>query len=164
MLLLRLACPHVHNGIMKLRVYLDTTVLSAAEDARAPERRAQTLEFLAHAAEYDLSISELTHQELIATPDPGKRQRLISRAEAIARVALTEEMHALAVQYVDHEVIPAAFEDDALHIAAAVFSGHDILASWNFRHMVNRRRRSLVNLLNASRGLPTIEILAPSEL
>jgi hypothetical protein len=40
----------------------------------------------------------------------------------------------------------------------AVVGRHDVLLSWNFRHLVNRRRRAKVNELNVSQGLPTIEI------
>jgi len=36
--------------------------------------------------------------------------------------------------------------------------------SWNFRHLVNRRRRALVNEVNILTGFPSIEILAPPEV
>ncbi len=54
--------------------------------------------------------------------------------------------------------------NDAVHVAAAVFTRHDILLSWNFKHMVNRIRRAKVNEVNISLGLPIIEILAPPEI
>jgi hypothetical protein len=54
--------------------------------------------------------------------------------------------------------------DDALHVAAAVLGRYDVLVSWNFRHLVNRRRRAALNSLNTSWGLPAIEIIAPAEL
>ena len=54
--------------------------------------------------------------------------------------------------------------NDALHVAAAVLHRQDILLSWNFKHLVNRRRRARVNDINISLGLPTLEILAPPEL
>lgn len=149
---------------MKLRVYLDTTVVSAAEDARAPDRQAQTMAFFERAAEFTLATSELTRQELLGTPDLSRRDRLLERIADIPIVAIDAEMLALAREYVGHDIIPAPYQDDAVHIAAAVLSGQDVLASWNFRHLVNRRRRSLVNLLNTSRNLPTIEILTPPEL
>ena len=149
---------------MKLRIYLNTTVVSAAEDTRTPERQAQTLTFFARAAEYDLATSDLTRQELAATPDHEQRDRLLARITPWTSISITAEIRALAKEYVAQDIIPAAYEDDAVHIAAAVISGQDILISWNFRHMVNRRRRALVNLLNASRNLPTIEILTPPEL
>jgi hypothetical protein len=100
----------------------------------------------------------------MATPDPDRRTALLSRFGAIRIIPVQAEMVALAKEYVAQDIIPVAYEDDAIHIAAAVLSGQDVLASWNFRHLVNRRRRSLVNLMNASRGLPTIEIVTPSEL
>jgi hypothetical protein len=39
-----------------------------------------------------------------------------------------------------------------------------MLVSWNFRHLVNRRRRALINEANVLSGHPTIEILAPPEV
>ena len=54
--------------------------------------------------------------------------------------------------------------NDSLHVAAAVLSRQDVLISWNFRHLVNRRRCAQVNQVNVSRGLPTVEIVAPPEM
>ena len=54
--------------------------------------------------------------------------------------------------------------DDAIHVAVAVLSRRDVLVSWNFRHLVNRLRRALVNEVNILAGHPTIEIVAPPEV
>jgi hypothetical protein len=54
--------------------------------------------------------------------------------------------------------------NDALHVAAAVLTRQDVLLSWNFKHLVNRRRRAKVNDVNVSQGLPMIEIVAPPEI
>jgi predicted nucleic acid-binding protein len=148
----------------KLGVYLDTTVISAAEDARAPDRRDRTLEFFARVSAFQLFTSELTHHELVRTPDDRRRQLLLDRLSEIQISPVTDEMQSLADEYVRAQIIPEAFRDDAVHVAAAVLGGQEVLASWNFRHMVNRRRRSLVNLLNESRGLNLIEIVTPAEL
>jgi hypothetical protein len=61
-------------------------------------------------------------------------------------------------------VFSPATLDDALHVALAVVSRRDVLVSWNFRHLVNRRRRALINEVNIQLGFPTIEIVAPPEL
>ncbi len=53
---------------------------------------------------------------------------------------------------------------DALHVAVAVVTRQDIFVSWNFRHLVNRRRRALVNEVNVLMSHPPIEILAPPEV
>jgi hypothetical protein len=72
-------------------------------------------------------------------------------------------MQGLADRFAEASIVPIACRDDAVHVAAAVLSSQDVLVSWNFRHMVNRRRRSMINLVNASAGLPTIEIVTPAE-
>ena len=53
---------------------------------------------------------------------------------------------------------------DALHVAAAVLTQQEVLLSWNFRYLVNRRRCARVNDVNISWGLPTIEIVALLEV
>ena len=53
--------------------------------------------------------------------------------------------------------------NDALHVAGAVLTQQDVLLSWNFKHLVNRRRAQ-INEGNISIGLRTIEIVAPPEI
>jgi hypothetical protein len=54
--------------------------------------------------------------------------------------------------------------NDALHVAAAVLTRQDILVSWNFKHLVNRRRRARINDVNITLSLSMLEILAPPEV
>jgi len=54
--------------------------------------------------------------------------------------------------------------DDALHVAIAILTRQDVLVSWNFKHLVNQRRRAAIDALNISIGLPRIAILSPPEL
>lgn len=73
-------------------------------------------------------------------------------------------MTALARRYVKRGVFSPVMVNDAIHVAAGVVGDQDVLLSWNFKHLVNRRRRAEINALNASAGLRTFEILAPSEM
>ena len=73
-------------------------------------------------------------------------------------------METLAHQYIEAGVFTKTMMDDARHVAAAVLTRQDVLVSWNFKHLVNRRRRARVNEANAFLGLPTVEILAPPEV
>ena len=73
-------------------------------------------------------------------------------------------MRNLAASYVSAGTFTAAMYNDALHVAAAVLTRQDVLLSWNFKHLVNRRRRAQINEENISLGLPTIEIVAPPEI
>lgn len=149
---------------IKLRVYLDTSVFSAYLDDRAPERKADTTEFWKRLHQYEFSTSELARQELARTPDPDHRVKLLKLLEGFNLLKIDAEMKELAKHYIDGGIFLPTMADDALHVSAAVLSRQDILLSWNFKHLVNRRRRALVNQLNTARGLPTIEIVAPPEI
>jgi predicted nucleic acid-binding protein len=149
---------------LKLRIYLDTSVFSAYLDERSPERRAQTAEFWKRLHQYEFSTSELARVELSRTPDLDHRGKLLKLLEGFTIHRNDSEMKELAQHYIASEVFMPPMADDALHVAAAVMTRQDVLVSWNFKHLVNRRRRALVNQLNTARGLPTIEIAAPPEI
>lgn len=149
---------------MKMRLYLDTSVISAYHDDRMPERQRETQEFWLRLGEFIVSTSDLARQELAQTADPLLRPRLLQLLDHVAVQPVTDDMTALARRYVDRGIFSPVMLNDAIHVAAAVVSDQDVLLSWNFRHLVNRRRRAEINALNASAGLRTVEILAPSEM
>ena len=149
---------------MRLRLYLDTSVISAYVDERLPERQRATLEFWERLGSYDVAISELTLTEARATGDAALRQRMINLVDDFLILPVGEEARRLAREYVGRGVFSAATALDALHVAIAVAARQDMLVSWNFRHLVNRRRRALVNEVNGLAGYPAIEILAPPEV
>ena len=149
---------------MKLRVYLDTSVFSALYDDRVTERRGETEEFWERKGQWEMATSELAREELEQTPDPARRTNLRLLLDAVAVHAISTEMRNLAANYVQAGTFTAAMYNDALHVAAAVLTRQDVLLSWNFKHLVNRRRRAQINEENILLGLPTIEILAPPEI
>ncbi|MCJ7773460.1 MAG: hypothetical protein MUP22_10050 [Desulfobacterales bacterium] len=73
-------------------------------------------------------------------------------------------MKKLTHVYIDEGLIPEKYENDALLIALTSVYSLDILVSWNFKHLVKRKTRIGVNLINFKNGYRSIEILAPSEL
>ncbi|MBI4515970.1 MAG: PIN domain-containing protein [Deltaproteobacteria bacterium] len=149
---------------MKPRVYLDTSVFSAYYDRRLPERQRQTREFWLRRAGFDLATSELAREELMQVLDAVRRRRLLVMLRRVAVHPVTTAINELTQRYLAAGVFTAAMHNDAVHVAAAVLTQHDVLLSWNFKHLVNRRRRAEVNTLNVSWGLSTIEIVAPPEL
>jgi len=54
--------------------------------------------------------------------------------------------------------------NDALHIALATLNNSDVLASWNFKHIVNLERIRLYNSINLRFGHRLIEIRTPREI
>lgn len=149
---------------MKLRVYLDTSVFSAYYDERVTDRQAETEAFWTRLKEFEISTSELARDELAQTPDAAQRARFQQLLNGSVVHQITEDMTRLARRYIEAGVFTALMWSDALHVAAAVLTRQDVLLSWNFKHLVNRRRRAKVNDVNISLGLPTIEIVAPPEI
>jgi len=147
------------------RVYLDTTVPSAYIDARAPDRQRLTIEFWQDRLPgYEPVISVLVIAEIRDTPDVQKRRRLELLVETFPSLPATLEAEGLADQYVARGAIPERFRDDALHAAIAVTHQIGLLASWNFKHLVNLQVRREINLINAILGYGPIEIVSPPEL
>jgi len=62
------------------------------------------------------------------------------------------------------DVIPEESFNDALHVAIATINKIDILASWNFSHLVNTNTRHKVNGINLLHNHSEIEIASPLEL
>lgn len=149
---------------IKLRVYLDTSVFSAYDDERLPERRAATQEFWKRRNDLDLSSSEVAREEISQTPDAALRERLLSLLDETTVHPVSEDMRELARDYTRAGIFGPRVFNDALHVAAAILTRQDVLLSWNFRHLVNRRSRAQINELSVLQGLPTIEIVTPSEL
>lgn len=149
---------------MNLRVYLDTSVFSAYFDARLNDRQAQTEEFWLRLDQFDASTSELAVEEIDQTPDPERRTAIQKLAADVIVHPVTDEMKTPAKHYVTSSIFAPSLLNDAIHVAAAVLTRQDILVSWNFKHLVNRRRRAMVNEANTAMGLPSIEIVAPPEI
>lgn len=149
---------------MKLRVYLDTSVFSAYCDARVPDRQAATEELWRRLPSFEAATSELARQELANVSQDSLRSRLQELLQNVTVFGITEDMNGLAREYVSAGILAPAMFSDALHVAAAVLTRQDVLLSWNFKHLVNRRRRAHVNQVNVALGLPLIEILSPQEI
>jgi predicted nucleic acid-binding protein len=149
---------------MKLRVYLDTSVISAYFDDRTPERMAETRAFWQRLSEFEVSTSALVRDEIEQTTDIKKLDQMMGLIGQTAQAELTAESRELARQYVQRGLFSRSMYSDALHLAVSVLTRQDILVSWNFKHLVNRRKRAQVAEANTTLDLPTIDILSPPEM
>jgi hypothetical protein len=80
------------------------------------------------------------------------------------RIELTQETMDLADKYISEKVVGRTSLEDCRHIALATINRVDVLASWNFKHIVNLDRIKGYNSVNLKLGYPTIEIRTPQEL
>ncbi len=147
----------------KLRVYIDTSVIGGCEDEefREPSRR---LIERCEDGEVTLVVSAVTAGELRQAPPPVRRVLPSIGPEHLERVEVTREVEMLANGYIESGALGEGMRADALHIAAATVADVDVLASWNFRHMVNLRRIRQYNEVNRRLGYPPVEIRSPKEL
>ena len=70
----------------------------------------------------------------------------------------------LADTYIDEKVVEKTSIEDCRHIALATIHKVDVLASWNFKHIVNLDRIKGYNSVNLRLGYSMIEIRSPKDL
>ena len=150
--------------MMKLRIYLDTSVISACCDERNPDRMMETREFWSRLSEFEVSTSKLVREEIERTSDRYKRQEMLNLLDETCIMEVTQESHSLASVYLSKGLFTESMYADAVHLAVSVLSRQDILVSWNFKHLVNRRKRAEIIQVNTVMDLPILEILSPPEM
>ena len=147
-----------------MKVYLDTSVLSALFDARNPERQELTKEFFSRIHEHEVFVSELTRFEIEETPDSELREKMNSVVADFRVLPTKEVVEQLSGEYVKQGAVSEKYPEDAYHIAVAVVNDLDIVLSWNFRHIVRRKTKDIVNIVNTMHNQRHIEITTPAEL
>ena len=148
---------------MKLRIYLDTSVIGGCFDDEFEEASNLLFEkFIKR--KFLATISELTILELENAPE--NVQKIIKKipSENIEILELTEEANELALKYINEGVLGKGKLVDAQHIAIATIHRIDVLVSWNFKHIVNLQRIRGYNSVNLKLGYPLLEIRTPWEV
>ena len=147
----------------KLRVYADTSVIGGCEDDEFREPSRRLMERCAR-GEVTLVLSAVTLQELERAPQAVRDVLRAVGTDNLEVIAITAEIGELADRYVESGALGKGMRADAQHIAAATVSGVDVLASWNFRHMVNLTRIRQYGEVNRQMGYLPLEIRSPKEL
>ena len=147
-----------------MKIYLDTSVISALFDGKNPERQDLTQLFFNNKEDYDIYISEITVIEIEKVPNLEFKKKMKQFIAEFTVLSLNEEIEWLANLYIQNNAIPEKFSEDAFHIALSVISEMDFLLSWNFRHIVKRKTKDIVRMVNTLNNLKQIEILTPAEL
>lgn len=151
----------------KLKVYLDTSVISHLMQEDVPEKMSETLKLwnMFKEGKYDVYLSTVTLQEIDNCPEP-KRTELFNYLGEIdyTPIEITEDMSEVAQQLIDMGILTQKSYDDCQHIASAVIYGCDCIISWNFKHIVNIKTIRGVRAITNLKGYKPIEILNPTVL
>jgi predicted nucleic acid-binding protein len=148
----------------KLKLYLDTSVISHLHADDVPEKMEKTIAFwdLLITEEFEPYISELVIAEFNKCPEPKKSQlELIIEKAPLNILEVDEEATVLADKYIEQGIFPGRYRDDAIHVALATVYGCNVIVSWNFKHMVKIRTILGVNGVNKITGYSDIEIVTP---
>ena len=139
----------------KLKVYLDTSVISYLQQEDTPERMKDTLALWKQfeAKKYDIYLSQVTLDEVGECRAP-KRTALF---EYLSRISYTN-------QIIDMGILTPKSFDDCQHIATAVVHGCDCIISWNFKHIVNIKTIKGVRAITHLESYKDIDIMNPSVL
>ncbi len=153
---------------MKLKIYLDTSVISARFDDRNPGRKVLTDNFFRRVTEsdqFEVYISDLTIEEITKTKNLELKKQMQSCASFFTVLRSdTQEVITLVNQLLQHQAVPQQSREEAFHIAIAVVAGIDYLLSWNFKHIVRLKTKDIVRMVTTVQGYKPINIIAPTEL
>ena len=148
---------------MKQRIYIDTSVIGGYYDEEFQEATRELFKRLEN-NEIIFVVSDLLELELIEAPEQVRQLVEKYSADKFERVALTADANQLANAYITEKVVGKTSLEDCRHIALATIKKVDVLASWNFKHIVNLDRIKGYNSVNLRLGYPMIEIRSPKDL
>ena len=151
----------------KLKVYLDTSVVSYLYQVDAPEKMQNTLDLweLFRNKTYEVYISDIVIRE-ISGCNEEKLKILLDYLNQIDYniIETTEDTVELAGKFIDFGLLKQKSFDDCQHIAAAILAGCDIIISWNFKHIVNVKTIRGVKIITTLEGYKDLLIYPPSVL
>ena len=153
-----------HN---KLKVYLDTSVISYLDQTDAPEKMFETRQLWdsLKQGKYDIYISDIVLEELSACN--VEKQILLGRhLQEIQYTVIetSEKTIELAEKIINFGVLKQKSYEDCQHIAAAILAGCDLITSWNFKHIVNVKTIKGIKILTTAEGYKDLMIYPPTAL
>ena len=149
----------------RLKIYFDTSVISAHFDSKKSNRQNITVKWFENEAEdYEGYISGLVLQEIENNSDSSLRDKMIGfiKIKQLDVLEINEDIMALSKLY-RNEILTDEL-NDTIHIATATYYGLNIIASWNFKHIVNFKTISKIHEINLKNNYPLIEILTLENL
>jgi predicted nucleic acid-binding protein len=148
---------------MKQRIYIDTSVIGGYFDEEFKDATRELFKRFEN-NEITFVVSDLLDLELIGAPKNVRELPYKFSVDKFERVELTDEAVILANTYITEKVVGKTSLEDCRHIAIATINKVDVLASWNFKHIVNLDRIKGYNSVNYRLGYPMLEIRSPKDL
>ncbi len=143
------------------RIYIDTSVFGGYFDTEFNDATRKFFRIL-NEQNVTILVSEILELEIYKAPD--NIVELFESLKNIEGVDLTDDAVQLAELYISENVVGRTSIADCQHIALATINKADVLASWNFKHIVNLERIRGYNSINFRQGYQMTEIRTPNEI
>jgi len=147
----------------KTRIYIDTSIVGGFFDKEFAIETKLLFQRLEN-KEIIFVVSDLLMEELKGAPAHVRNLLNNYSDDGFEIVMLTDEAKELADNYIVENIVGKTSLDDCRHIAIATINKVDVLASWNFKHIVNLTRIKGYNAINLKNGYIILEIRNPKEL
>jgi hypothetical protein len=121
------------------RIYIDTSIVGGFFDEEFKEVTRVLFNRL-QKGDVIFVISDLLELELIDAPVNVREHLETYAVRSFEKITFSEEAEKLAHYYISENVVGKTSITDCRHIALATINRVDVLASWNFKHIVNLER------------------------
>lgn len=150
----------------KLKIYLDTSIISHLQQEDLPEKMWEARELWKQfkvRKDVEIVISSLVLTEL-SRCNTQKLSYLLHELSQLhyTEVQVADEERELANIYLQNGVLKEKSIDDLTHIATAALNDCHYIISWNFKHFVNPKTINAVNAINLTLLLPQVNIFSPT--
>jgi len=141
--------------LKRLKIYLDTSVISYLDQTDSPEKMADTLKFweFLKKGEVDILVSRVTLDEIEDNQEPkcSKLKNFLDEIEYRV-IEISDEISNVAEKFIENGILTRKSYDDCVHIASSLVHDCTCIISWNFKHIVNMKMVSGVKLVAAQTG------------
>ena len=149
----------------KIKLYLDTSVISALDDPKKPNRMKEThlLWDDIKAGKYDVVVSDVLFEEVNRCTQT-KRDVLFGFLDEIVytHISSNEIIETIADEVIRLGILTPKSYDDCMHIGSGVYGESDCIVSWNFKHLVNYKTVKGVRIITSIFNYKNIEIMSPT--
>lgn len=154
---------------MKPSLYIETSVVSylTAQPSRdlivAAHQQLTAVWWQEALTGFEPFVSAVVLDE-IGRGDAAAAKRRIDAVAAFGVLEVLPEVRDLAEYYFQVIDLPERARADAYHLALAVWHGMDYLVTWNCTHIAGGKVKSILQRVNAERGITSPVICTPEEL
>ncbi|HET6763920.1 MAG TPA: hypothetical protein VFH27_09610 [Longimicrobiaceae bacterium] len=145
------------------RVYLDTSTIGGCFDDEFALWSQALMEDFSGGVFLPV-VSDLLAAEIRSAPSAVQELYLAIRKGAHEFVETTLEVEELQSAYASRGILGARWHANMMHVALASVAGADVLASWNFKHIVRFDKIRQFNAVNLELGYRQIAIHSPREV